>query len=79
MIDETMKKIDLDYIQIHHSPCPCGIDIIFYKGKEYTKDEYDELIKRKQRIKDTIHNIMVVTLLSVFVAYRAYVYFEYGI
>lgn len=64
----------MKYISIHHNAPLKGEKKYYIKGKIYTEEEYRKLIYRKQLIKD----IVLMTLLGVVVAFRAYVFFKYG-
>ena len=64
----------MKYISIHHS-APLKSEREYYiKGKTYTEEEYLKLIYRKQLIKD----VVLMTVLGVVMAFRAYVFFKYG-
>ena len=65
----------MEYISIHHSAPMKGEWIYYRKGKKYTYEEYRKLIRRQQLIKE----IVLITLFSVFMVFRAYVFLEYGI
>lgn len=65
----------MEYISIHHSAPMKGEWIYYRKGKKYTYEEYFKLIRRQQLIKE----IILITLFSVVMVFRAYVFLEYGI
>lgn len=64
-----------NYISIHHSAPNKGEFAYYKKGKVYRYEEYCKMVRRKQQIKD----IILITVFGVFVIFRAYVFFEYGI
>ena len=63
-----------------HSNAPYkGVSGYYRKGKFYTEEEYWEMRRRKQKIKDTIFNVIHMSLFITFMICRAYVFLEYGI
>lgn len=65
-----------DMIISFHTNVPHKGDVTYYcKGKMYTEDEYWEMHRRKQQIKDVIQMIVFIA----FLICRAYVFLEYGI
>ena len=69
----------MKYISIHHSAPMKGKWIYCRKGKKYTYEEYCKLIRRQQLIKEIIKEIVLITLVSVVMVFRAYVFLKYGI
>ena len=65
----------MEYISIHHSAQTKGKWTYYRKGKKYTYEEYCKLIRRQQLIKE----IVLITLFSVVMVFRAYIFLEYGI
>lgn len=64
----------MNYISIHHTT-PITGSIYYIKDNKHTYEEYSKLVHSKQLIKD----VVLIAVLGVVVALRAYVWFAYGI
>lgn len=65
----------VNYITIHNS-VPCHCEPKYYiKGKEYTKEQYDSLIYRKESVKKILKVYSFVSALL----FRTYVFLKYKI
>lgn len=69
-----------NFISLHYSVPPIKSEFVYFeKGKQYTEEEYIELMRTRRLIKELINDVIKFSALMVFAGFRAYVFYEYGV
>ena len=69
-----------NFISLHYSAPPIKSEFVYFeKDKEYTQEEYIELMRTRRLIKELINDVIKFSALMVFAGFRAYVFYEYGV
>lgn len=69
-----------NFISLHYPVPPIKSEFVYFeKEKQYTEEEYIELMRTRRLIKELINDVIKFSALMVFAGFRAYVFYEYGV